>query len=67
MDSATIIECLKAYVSYISDTAQAMMDSGNLKPAQQILRGCEKCLKNTLPSEYTYSEGFLFTVNNNLA
>lgn len=33
MEDESIIESLKAYVSYISDTAQTMMDTGNLKPA----------------------------------
>ena len=32
-DDQLIMESLKAYVSYVSDTAQALMDSGNLKPA----------------------------------
>lgn len=43
------------------------MDSGSLKPAQKLLRGCEKCLKQDVPAQYAFQESFLFTINNSLA
>lgn len=43
------------------------MDNGNLKPAQKLLRGCEKCLKKDVPAQFAYQESFLFTINNSLA
>jgi hypothetical protein len=66
-DESVIIENLKNYVSFVSDTAQTMMDGGNLKPAQKILRGCEKFLKTTIPGDLAYMHSFLFTINNSLA
>jgi len=32
-EESVIIENLKSYVSFVTDTAQTMMDTGNLKPA----------------------------------
>lgn len=43
------MDSLKSYVSYAADVAQTLMDSGNLKPAQLLLKGAEKCLKNKVP------------------
>jgi hypothetical protein len=61
------MEILKTYVTFVAETAQTLMDGGNLKPAQKILRGCEKCLKITVPNHLAYSHSFLFTINNSLA
>ena len=61
------MEILKTYVTFVAETAQTLMDGGNLKPAQKILRGCEKCLKTTVPNHLAYSHSFLFTINNSLA
>jgi hypothetical protein len=44
-----------------------MMETGNLKPAQKILRGSEKCLKQTIPPKIAFSNGHLFQINNSLA
>lgn len=38
-----------------------------MKPAQKILRGCEKCLKETVPPGLSFRSGFLFNINNSLA
>jgi tetratricopeptide (TPR) repeat protein len=32
-DEFLIIDILKSYVSYVTDTSQSFMDTGNLKPA----------------------------------
>jgi hypothetical protein len=66
-EDSQIMDSLKSYVNYVSDTAQSLMDSGNLKSAEKLLKNSEKSLRNKIPSDYSYRFGFLFTLNNNLA
>lgn len=51
---SAILESLKNYVAFVVDTAQGLMDQSNLKPAQKLLRGCEKFLKSAVPSNIIY-------------
>ena len=62
-----IIESLRGYSSYVTETAQNLMDSGNMNEAKKILKGCEKCLRTAVPPDFVYQLGLLFTLNNFLA
>lgn len=38
-----------------------------LGPSEKVLKTCKATIKNTVPAEYAYQQGFLFVINNNLA
>jgi len=44
-----------------------MMDSGNIKHAQKLLKGCENFISTCVPEHFIHQLCCLFTINNNLA
>jgi len=66
-EEETVLQALKAYVAYVSESAQFFMDSSKYKAAQRILNVCKTCLTSETPSKYGFHDGNLFIINNNLA